>query len=407
MTLYICTVGTSIAGRPAAGVAIAQRIGEHLDARRREHAGDPRAFLIAAAAETNVLARRDCGPADEVLLLASDTDDGRACAESLRGLIFENLDVRARIEAITGLQVGHEARFREEGLRNLVRKARAAARDARARGQTPVFNVTGGYKGVVPYLTLLGMFEGAEILYVYQEIDALIRLPALPVRMATELIAPALPMLSALAEKGVMAEATFDQLARRAGWAGEPTLELLFEREGGMVAVSAAGELALEAPVPSLRAGRLRIHPKAGRHGDNPLVDTAIESLNVPDLRRAAKHRDRHSNTDLLIWKTYDGSAPRLFYWTEGDDIWLADILRHDEYERTVLVGPGLWRKDYDVARFAEKDLTAQPDDRHGAALAAFVDGVEAEAEAAIAEAKVLRAELEKARASIHRLERQ
>jgi guanosine-3',5'-bis(diphosphate) 3'-pyrophosphohydrolase len=380
MTLYICPVGTSIGGFRPSGMRLEEAIALKLSSKREEHGDDLRAFLIAASAETNVLARRDCGPADEVLLLISDTDDGRICGESLRDLIVSDLGAKVRLELIGGLQVAHEAAFRERGLRTLVRKVRAAARTARAQGDDVVFNITGGYKGVVPYMTLLGMFEKAEILYVFQEIDALIRLPALPLRMDTDAIAAALPTLQALRDT-MMDEARFDELGRRAGWAGNPRIELLFERDDGQVCLSAAGELALEAPSQSRRRGRLFVHRRAHGELGNQKVTQALPDLNDPELRRIPLHRQGHGNTDLLIWKIQGQSAPRMFYWCEDDDVWLADILSHDDYKPKILDGRApIWRINYAPDQFEEMEIVdGAGADPYPAALAEFIEVVDSE----------------------------
>ena len=43
-----------------------------------------------------------------------------------------------------------------------------------------ILNPTGGYKGVIPFVTVLGMLYGKRSVYIFEHAEQLINLPPLP-----------------------------------------------------------------------------------------------------------------------------------------------------------------------------------------------------------------------------------
>jgi hypothetical protein len=109
------------------------------------------------------------------------------------------------------------------------------------------------------------MFEDVDIVYVYEQSDELIRLPALPVRFDQDRIAFALPALQVLNERGVMPESEFRALLPGQGWHDDPVFAQLIEEADGMAALSGAGELALAGLQATPRKARLYLHRARGR----------------------------------------------------------------------------------------------------------------------------------------------
>jgi putative CRISPR-associated protein (TIGR02619 family) len=407
MTLYLCTAGTSIStGRGAVGETLAARIAAKIDATRARHPGDLRAFLIEVSAETNGLARCDCGAKDEVQLLASDTDEGLQCAETVAALIRDSLGARAAAKRIPGLVVDAERTFRRQGVGALINHARA---EARAYGGDVVFNATGGFKGVVPYLTLLGMFEGVEVHYVFDGSDELIRLPPLPVRFDHERIAFAAPALAALGAKGVMHESEFAALPPGKGFHRDPVVAQFVETVDGLCSLSTAGVIALAeiSRSQTSRRGRLFVR-HATRNGAlfrNDLVQRKLLDL-VDPIRRAIPLNSAimAASTDLIICKPLGPSAPRIYYKLDGDDVYIVDVVSHDEHEFVIQPGERkIWWRDYTDHRYDEVDLAAPADDALGGALEEFLDEAARDRDAADARAKAAE---ERERATRKALER-
>jgi hypothetical protein len=49
------------------------------------------------------------------------------------------------------------------------------------------FNISGGYKGIIPYLALMGFVNNCDIYYIFEESEELIRIPRAPVAIDVEL----------------------------------------------------------------------------------------------------------------------------------------------------------------------------------------------------------------------------
>src|SRR5262245_57113757 len=138
------------------------------------------ADLALASAETNTLRALSVGSSDHVLLLHSDTPEGRFCSGRLGRFYREVVrcaDVSER--QITALGY-HHASFAQRGLRSLVAVAVRAIHDAKARGHQPVFCATGGFKAEIAFLNLLGALLDVEVNYIHDQFREVVRLPRLP-----------------------------------------------------------------------------------------------------------------------------------------------------------------------------------------------------------------------------------
>jgi len=190
----ICTAGTSIA-KDCPALAVANEACSHWDedppgfARQIESrlAGFKLSGLAAPtdlSTEVNSLLLLDCGADDEVVLLAADDAVGRICAEHLESVIptvFGMPFDLCKVIHVPGLHMRDATRFRREGLPNLIEKLLVYLRDPQRRyARRIVLNPTGGFKGVVPFLTVLGMLYGARVAYVSRSSHQLVSLPPLP-----------------------------------------------------------------------------------------------------------------------------------------------------------------------------------------------------------------------------------
>ncbi|SFJ85543.1 putative CRISPR-associated protein [Thermoflavimicrobium dichotomicum] len=138
---------------------------------------DPTLF----SAETNSLARMQVAKGDHLYFLATDSLAAKLCGEVLSEICQQKWGAKTHVQVLKGLQVADAKKFQEEGIRSLVLAVRRICEQYRKPGHPIVLNITGGYKAVVPYLTLLGLIEGIPVKYVYEEYGHdLIELPALP-----------------------------------------------------------------------------------------------------------------------------------------------------------------------------------------------------------------------------------
>ncbi len=131
---------------------------------------------------TGILAQK-LASADALILLVSDTEDGRLIGNLLKryfdarpeGAAFASVAVKV----LEGLSDQDPERFRKEGLRNLVREISQAVRKYGA--QNVLINATGGYKAQISFAGMIGQALGISTCYQFERFDKVIELPPQPV----------------------------------------------------------------------------------------------------------------------------------------------------------------------------------------------------------------------------------
>jgi len=119
----------------------------------------------------------------EVRLIATETILSRLAAEIIRDKLNENeekINVHfiPEDDVIHGLDVENADNFKGKGLPNLIEQLKALG----INKEKIILNITGGYKGMIPFLTILGqIYENVEIMYLYEESKEIIEIPKLPV----------------------------------------------------------------------------------------------------------------------------------------------------------------------------------------------------------------------------------
>lgn len=222
--LILCSVGTSIA-RHCQSIAPLTRMATAWDTPVDGFAPDLLALqhpfcekeFRSLSAETNCLDRIGTGPDDCVVLLSSDSAPGRMCSEALHLLITRQYGLspeRVHIRRIEGLQVHDGVRLREFGLKNLITTVLGYLKDpVYNRDFEIIINPTGGFKGVLPFLTVLGMLHGKKTVYIFEHSNDLITLPPLPFTINPDLLNRARPAIQHLQRMGsVQAEEYFTRI---------------------------------------------------------------------------------------------------------------------------------------------------------------------------------------------------
>lgn len=177
---FICTTGTSIDPAVRADTRLEDlllftqdrlcRIGERrgLDAALRE-----------GCAELHSLWRAGAAAGDRVHLLHTDTSVGAVCAGAIAHAVSTYLGCTVELHRIEGLQAEDAMRFRDVGVPRLFQTLDRIRRGTDA-GVTLRIQVTGGFKGVVPYMTQYGMTHGVSVSYLFEKSEELIELPQMP-----------------------------------------------------------------------------------------------------------------------------------------------------------------------------------------------------------------------------------
>ncbi len=119
-----------------------------------------------------------------VRLIATDTVLSRLAAEIILELV-DGLKVGqytinvefnpTKNDVIKGLQVTDKKSFEKEGLVNLIDYLYSFV-----TSENYILNITGGYKALIPYLTIMGMIGNVPIYYIFEDTDELIRIPQAP-----------------------------------------------------------------------------------------------------------------------------------------------------------------------------------------------------------------------------------
>ncbi|MFH1581743.1 MAG: putative CRISPR-associated protein [Pseudomonadota bacterium] len=198
MKTYICTCGTSIATKKGINLdrfldlplmewnerkeeieAVKDRIAEELSGINLP------AGIDDTSAEIKSLVKMGFDKNDTVILITSDTIDGKLCAEAVLSFLVEHglsSEGLVQIKEIAGLQALDGARFQKEGLKNLLNYLISL------EYQNIIFNLTGGYKSIVPYVALVGMIFNNPVKYIHEDSDDVITLKGLPLVLNDDLI---------------------------------------------------------------------------------------------------------------------------------------------------------------------------------------------------------------------------
>ena len=131
-----------------------------------------------ACAESNALSRL-LEPEDQVVLLHSDTDDGRHCS-SVLGQFYQQQGYSFSQHCIKGLSY-HERGFVSYGLRSLVHLLTQEIQGARRLSRNVLINATGGFKAEIAYATAVGLVFGVPVCYIHEKFGDIVTLPSTPI----------------------------------------------------------------------------------------------------------------------------------------------------------------------------------------------------------------------------------
>lgn len=341
----ICTIGTSIANgcelqseyfkQGHAWDDDTKKFEQQINKRVSEFKQDIR----KVSAEINSLERIGLTRSSKVVLLATDNAAGKACANELKKLIaqhfsLDNKDIE--IKRIKGLQVHNAKILKEQGFRELVKTVLTYLTDDNLNYQYDVIlNPTGGYKGVIPFLTVLGMLYGKPSVYIFEHAEQLISLPPLPVTFDIDIYNRVVPALKRIDEQTAISEQEYYSCIIDYTEAEKPLFSSFIEPiDDSMVTISPLAEVLLSIE----------------NRSATPMVNqTIIDELQYDKtqpalaLKRLIKNsvnplwRKQHiktwPNSDLLVIKQ-SATAERLAGFIKNNTFYVAYAFRtHDSYE--------------------------------------------------------------------------
>lgn len=129
-----------------------------------------------------------------VHLLATDTILSRLACEIIREFLMEQYSGRLKvhfnsnIDVIQNLRVDDYEKFKN-GLILLTDRFYQIGNNQLRAGlsQDIILNITGGYKGIIPYFSLLGQINRTKIQYTFEDTGVLLTIPQVPIKEDIEM----------------------------------------------------------------------------------------------------------------------------------------------------------------------------------------------------------------------------
>ena len=213
---------------------------------------NPEAESLAGilSAEIYSLIRMGLTGRDRVLLLASDTDDGEACARAVELYLDQYWpDAVVKLKRISGLQVDDPVTFRRQGVVEYCRCCLKAVSDFGA--DNVVLNPTGGFKALGAYTVLVGMLKRVPCRYIFEQSETLLDLPPLPIEFQRSTFESYRPLFERMERESSIPLTDWEQAVP---FHERDLLEALVDLDGREVTLSGVGLLFLdEMRTPSLR----------------------------------------------------------------------------------------------------------------------------------------------------------
>jgi len=364
--LILCTTGTSIANacssqrdllrQPKAWDDDAEPLRREITEFLRRPENDLRQQSVrrAICAEMNSLDRIGIERTDRIALLSSDTAQGRVCADIIKNVIVNAYSLsgsQVQIRRVEGLQVHDADKLRKDGFRNLIKILldEYLHNDEIQHAYDIILNATGGYKGTIPFLVILGMLYGKRTVYTFEFANELITLPPLPFSFDLGLYNRVKPALNFLDHEIAVPEQTF--LSKVLGYVpAERDLFMTFTEpfDKGRVTISplASCLLRIDRRKPLFVTERVMDLLRASK-GTHKIHLERMLSKSIDPLWRNS-HLDTWNVTDLLVIKEKNGE--RIAGYNKGGSFHVTHAFEeHEDYER--ILGD-CWKKDFLDVKF-------------------------------------------------------
>ncbi len=188
----------------------------------------------------------------EIILIATDTLKGYIVAEVLKEY-FKNNNFDGKIEkvnfsednVIEGLNVEDGDSFVKDGLLNLFDFLKNFGEENLGMNNV-LFNISGGYKGVIPFLTIIAQIYRVPLFYTYEKSEVLITIPQLPINIDWSVFIKYRDLIEKL-KNGMELNESFYNFKLKNGYLDFP--DIIYEVEDNgmyLVSLSPIGEWLLE-----------------------------------------------------------------------------------------------------------------------------------------------------------------
>lgn len=255
-----------------------------------------------------------------VYLIATDTIESVLVCELLSE-ILENIKFNPQHDVISDLQIEKYELFKE-GLSNLINRLYGIASNYY---DDLVLNMTGGYKAVIPYLTIFGQVNSIPLYYIFENSNSLISIPKIPISIEEELFDKYWKEFQQLSKDEIIEKNTLS-------YQFLTEIESLLEIDDSLVSLNPLGNILWK------------------RYRDKFFIFYAPQNIlevieKQSDISRILETKfwqeTRESKTEQkdghLVYD--DGkNVNRIFYFVEDDAIYIYKTFNsnHDEYEKYI-----------------------------------------------------------------------
>jgi len=328
-------------------------------------------FLRKSCAELNSLVRILDGTKpdrnDVLHLIATETPDGALAARIIADFAMDYFERDTEIHIVNGLQVMDGNRFQRTGLRTLIKLLYSLLAKSHPSVFTRIINPTGGFKGVVPYLTIIGMLEPeVQISYIYERSPELITLLGLPLTLDYQQLEPHVQLLEQLDSEGMMTETALKEalqlhdkeIVAHPIWSFVESDEIDGQR---YYIINGLGEIALghlrkvvKTPVYLSRQASERYAKTSNNSDEKRNYEKILNNIHDPLMRDSNIHT-YPNGAKALVYKL-GRQSERAFYLDQGEHILVLEFSRHKNETEYDVVPKS--RKDYAKFELWEGDLT-------------------------------------------------
>ncbi len=269
---------------------------------------------------TSIAKLRDKYEDIEVFLIATDTIESVVVCEVLEK-VLPNVKFNAEYDVIDKLQVENYKDFKE-GLSELIKRLYKIASNYY---DNLILNITGGYKAVIPYLTIFGQVNAVPLYYVFENSDSLISIPKIPLSIDEKLFDKYWKELEELVKDDVVEKSSLN-------YNFLTDMESLFEIDNELVSLNPLGTILWN------------------RYKDKFFVFYAPQEI----LNEIEKQDDIKRILEIKFWQetreskterkdghlVYDdgNNVNRIFYFSNNEIIYIYKTFNccHDEYEKYI-----------------------------------------------------------------------
>jgi putative CRISPR-associated protein (TIGR02619 family) len=349
------------------GLELYQGAIEHLRAETRLSTAE--SGIRKSGAELNSLSRilqsTERSRSDLAAFLATATPDGVLAARVIRDFASEYFQLsNCSIRLVDGLQVRDGRAFQRDGVRNLIGAIYDILKEAPHGTYHRIINPTGGFKAVVPYLTLIGMIEpDIELSYIYEQSDQLIRLGRIPLQFDFDAMESAEGAILACNDdfvpeaqmKRILQLGSDAELSEHASWSFFDEID----QNGKHYMLNGLGmifyrHLQLRPKVKIYLSKQASAKYDSMDQSQLVVLNRILDQMRNPDWVRNNLHAT--GSDKMKILKPSDNLRP-MFYHESDDKIVVADILLHSDksYEKVSEQIDRLTRANYPAFRLWEK----------------------------------------------------